>query len=278
MTMLGSVGSLWRYPVKSMLGERIDACEVGDRGVAGDRAYALLDVATGKVVSAKHPRLWGGMFSFSAAYLTEPVVGDAPPLVRITLPDGSTITSDDASVDESLSEAIGRKVVLSSSPPKVAKIEEEWLDIEGAGPHRSKTTEETLAAVAPGTFFDATPLHVLTTSSLARFAELSPESAWDERRFRPNVVVRTDGAGFVENEWAGREVRLGDVVMMGLVPAPRCVMTTLPQGDLPRDAGILRTPAEHNRLDVPTYGPGACVGLYGVVVQGGAVRLGDPVT
>ncbi len=121
----------------------------------------------------------------------------------------------------------------------------------------------------PGTFFDAAAVHVLTTATIDRLRELYPDGRFEPRRFRPNVIVTTDAPGFVENDWVGRGLLLGDDVRLEITgPCPRCVMTTLPQADLPKDPGILRAAAKHN---------GANVGVYASVVRGGTVRRGDPV-
>ena len=277
----GSVTSLWRYPVKSMLGEELDAAELGERGVLGDRAYALLDRIDGKVASAKNPRKWPRMFEFHAEFAAPVHRGTEAPPVRITLPDGTLLISDQADVDEILSRALQREVTLQAAEqdrrgvvestvpnPWLAQAEEYWPDMEGLD-YRDTVTDFDLPE---GTFFDAAVVHLLTTATLGRLHELYPEGRFDVRRFRPNVVVEAaDGAeDFVENAWIGRTVRIGDGVRVAVTgPCPRCVMTTLPQGNLPKDAGILRTAARHN---------GVNVGVYAGVLQGGQIHRGDPIT
>src|SRR6266550_9043842 len=103
---VGSVVSLWRYPVKSMLGEELNASNVTDRGLAGDRGYALVDNADGKIASAKNPRKWPRMFTFRAALAADPARGESLPAVRITLPNGDLVTSEQADHDERLSDAL----------------------------------------------------------------------------------------------------------------------------------------------------------------------------
>jgi uncharacterized protein len=94
-----------------------------------------------------------------------------------------------------------------------------------------------------------------------------------------NLIVRVDPDGFVENDWIGHTLAVGDGVSLPVILAdPRCVMITLPQGDLPKDPGILRTPAQHNRVEIPGLGRYPCVGVYATVGAGGKVRRGDPVT
>lgn len=264
----GSVVALWRYPVKSMMGEELNACEVTNRGVLGDRAYALVDPTNGKVVSAKNPRKWGDLFSFRANYATPPRLGEPAPPVIITLPDGSTLDSTEDQVDETLTGALGRDVRLDTAAPEEPSLEEYWPDIEGLD-HQDTVTDE---AMPTGTFFDLAVLHILTTATLDRLRELYPEGRFETRRFRPNIVVETSSteSAFVENDWIGRSITIGDEVQLAITGAcPRCVMITLPQGDLPRDRGILRTAAKHNDVHV---------GVYAAVTQGGMIRSGDKVT
>jgi hypothetical protein len=277
---LGSVVSLWRYPVKSMMGEELNAAEVGERGMLGDRAYALVDSSDGRVASAKNPRKWPRMFEFRATFVEPPRRGAEMSAVRITLPDGTAITSDHADVHESLSRALEREVKLeaaergqrevveSSFPnPWAPRAEEYWPDMEGLE-HRDTVTDFDLPE---GTFFDCAVVHVLTTATLDRLRELYPQGRFEVRRFRPNVVVDTSNGvtGFVEDAWIGRTVHIGEEVRLGITgPCPRCVMTTLAQGDLPKDSGILRTAARHNDVNV---------GVYASVMRGGHVRRGDAI-
>jgi len=274
------IDALFRYPVKSMLGESIAASIVGDRGLLGDRGYALVDQETGMVASAKNPRRWSVLFACRAAYLAEPHDAAELPPVEITGPGGETIRSDDPGAHAALSRIVGRAVRLETRPPKGAKLEQYRLPVEGFADERDDTvTDEKIAAVAPGTFFDAAPLHVVTTASLTRLHELSPETSFPPARFRPNAVVAVDdAAGFVENDWVGHSVALGAEVQASVfLAAPRCVMTTLEQADLPRDNTVLQTVARHNRFDIPGLGPSSCVGVYALVTRGGGVQQDDPV-
>src|SRR5881275_3568424 len=91
---LGSVVALWRYPVKSMMGEELNSAEVGERGLVGDRRFAVVDASTGKVAGAKNPRKWGNFFDFRAAYVEPPQTGSELPAVRLTMPDGTIVTSE----------------------------------------------------------------------------------------------------------------------------------------------------------------------------------------
>jgi uncharacterized protein YcbX len=277
----GSVESLWRYAVKSMAGEELDASEVTGRGLLGDRAYALVDSADGKVASAKNPRKWPQMFEFGATFADSPRPGAALPTVRITLPDGTAVSSEQPDVDAALSRALDRQVHLQAAEPGqvevtestfpnpwTAKAEEYWPDMEGLD-FRDTVTDFDLPE---GTFFDIAVVHVLTTATLDRLHELYPEGQMATRRFRPNIVIDAGegAAGFVENDWIGRTLHLGEQVQLAITePCPRCVMITLPQGGLPKDSGILRTAAQHNSVHV---------GVYASVLHGGQVHRGDAIS
>jgi uncharacterized protein len=265
----GSVAGLWRYPVKSMMGEEVNAAEVSERGVLGDRQLAVIDAATGKVAGAKNPRKWGNFFDFRAAFVEPPHGGATLPPVRVTLPDGAIMTSDQPDVAQVLSAALGREVALArAGGTGGAQAEEYWPDMPGLD-HRDTVTDWELPE---NTFFDLAIVHLLTTATIDRLRELYPAGRFEVRRFRPNIVVSTPpgAAGFVENDWIESTVAIGDEVRLRITGGcPRCVMTTLPQGDLPRDPGILRTAAQHNSANV---------GVYADVVSGGTIRRGDRVT
>lgn len=215
-----------------------------EQGLLGDRAYALVDAETGKVASAKNPKRWPNLFQCHAALTESPETTWELPSVRITLPDGATVTSDDNGVDEALSGLVGRRVTLERTAPAEPVLEEYWPDMEGLSPegHRDTVTDERIGTAAPpGTFFDLAPMGVLTTATLDRLAELYPQGRFDVRRFRMNLIVEVDADGFVENDWIGHTLAVGaDVRLAVTVADPRCVMITLPQGDLPKDPGILR--------------------------------------
>jgi uncharacterized protein YcbX len=288
---VGTVRALWRFPVKSMLGEEVDAVDVSDGGVVGDRIYALTDRETGKVVSAKHPKLWPNMLACRATFVEPPNGGAELPAVRIDLADGSSVRSDDADVDAVLSRFFGRDVELANAADNGYTIDQYHPDEENYDPdgHRDEVVEAQLgaaffnerglpSAVAEGSFFDLFPLSVLTTSSLDQFGELEPEMDFDVRRFRMNVIVDTPGSGFVENEWPGHSLAIGDDVRLGVaLPDPRCVMPSLAHQELPRDPRILKALARHNRIDVA----GAmypCAGVYAVAEATGTIRKNDRVS
>jgi MOSC domain-containing protein len=263
---IGSVASLHRYPVKSMMGEELNETRVGTKGFQGDRAFAIADAETGKIASAKNPSKWPTLFSFHAAF-TKPLNGDTLPPARITMPDGSTVSTEDKNIATRLSSSLGKPVRFLKSATSAGTLEEYWPDIDGLA-KRDVVTDEAMPAE---TFFDLGMIHLLTTATLDSYRALYPEGRFEPRRFRPNLVIQTppDFKGFPENEWDEKILTIGGDVKIKITgPCGRCVMTTLPQDDLPKDTGILKTAARHNQ---------ARVGAYASVLQGGVIRAGDSV-
>ncbi len=272
--MLGTVTTLRRYPVKSMLGENLDASDVSLRGLARDRRLAVVSRRTGKVASAKYPRLWRDLLTLSAEALDD----DA----RITLPDGKSVCSTDADVDEVLSALLNEPVTLTATPPPGASLDRavpEAVLRDGIKAQVPAELIEIGAGAPPGTFVDFAPLHLLTTATLDRIAELSPYRRAHLERYRPNVVIRTEAGGFAENDWLGRDLRVGhDLVLRVIARTPRCAVPTLAHGDLPHDAEALRVLARNNRV-TPLAGldPEPCAGVYAEVLHPGRIRVGDAV-
>jgi MOSC domain-containing protein len=288
---LGSVSALWRYPVKSMQGEQISSAPITERGILGDRAYALLDRDTGHIASAKHPRKWSALLACRAAFDEPPQLGAPLPSLRLTLPDGSVISSAQPDADKLLSHALGRAVALVTHTVAAPTREADRtpLDDDSAEP---VIRQETIAHAAPaGTFFDYAPLHILTTATLDHAQDLYPAGRFAISRFRPNIVVApAEGQrGFVENAWIGQTLVIGAELRLRVIdPCPRCVVTTLAQADLPHDPAILRTLGRHNTAASATLAPGvifpAIAGIYARVLRDGmlccnaAIRLesGEP--
>ncbi len=174
-TRAGSVVALWRYPVKSMMGEELNSSEVTDRGLLGDRQFAVVDSATGKVGGAKNPRKWGSFFDFRATYAEAPKLGGRISPVRITLPDGEVVGNDQADLEQILSRAFGREIAFVEARAEgmtSGVAEEYWPDIAGLE-YRDTVTDFELPA---GTFFDSAVVHLLTTSAIDRLRELSGEA------------------------------------------------------------------------------------------------------
>jgi uncharacterized protein len=288
---VGTVEALWRFPVKSMLGEELDAADLSQRGVVGDRAYALRDKQTGKVASAKHAKLWPDLLKCRASFVAPPRAGSELPSARIDLADGTSVLSDAPDADAVLSRFFGRDVELASAADHGYTIDQYHPDVEDYDPegHQDEVVEAQLgaaffnerglpSAVPEDSFFDLYPVSVLTTSTLDRLGELEPESEFDVRRFRMNVIVGLPERGFVENDWVGHSIAIGEEVRLGVaLPDPRCCMPSVEQEDLPRDPKILKALARHNRIDVA----GAlfpCAGVYAVAESTGTIRKNDRVS
>jgi uncharacterized protein YcbX len=288
---VGTIRALWRFPVKSMLGEELVAADLTEGGIVGDRAYAIRDKKTGKVASAKHSKRWPNLLECRAAFVEPPRPGDELPPVRIELADGNSVLSDASDVDAVLSRFFGRDVELARAAQNGYMIDQYHPDLENYDPdgHRDEVVEAQLgaaffnerglpSAVPEDSFFDLYPLSVLTTSTLDQLGDLEPQCRFDVRRFRMNVIVDTPARGFVENEWLGRTLAIGDGVRLGVsLPDPRCCMPGLPQEDLPRDPQVLKALARHNRIDVA----GAlypCAGVYAVAEATGTIRKDDRVS
>ncbi len=276
----GRVDRLWRYPLKSMQGDAFAALDVTASGIVGDRAFALVDVESGKLVSAKNVRHFPGVLDCHAGYVVPPRAGDALPALRITFPDGTTADSDDADVDARLSAWFGRTVRLDRADAHgdatAANVQPLTTIQARVGPQLS---ESLLLAdtVSITPFIDLFPCSLITRATLHRLSALAPASSFDERRFRLNATLEVAGEGFVENGWLGSTVALGDEVRLFVAMAdPRCALTTLAQPGLALDAEVLRTMNAHNRL--PTLiGDQPCAGVYASVLRTGAVRVGDAV-
>ena len=262
------MANLWRFPVKSMAGEELEEAEISKVGIAGDRAYALIDGETGDVVSASSARLFPGLLNFRASFVKPPSPGRELPPVRIKMPDGREVTTECGEVDRALSAHFRREVTLARADrtvPQWAGLE--FFDESGIAPPG-----------VPGGFFDLYPMSVMTTATLARLAESRPSSRFDLRRFRMNVIVSSDEAGFPENDWVGLSIALGGEARLRVsVPDPRCVMATLAQDDLPHDPGILRAVVRDNSLEIGKAGLLPCAGVYAIIETPGTVRIGDPV-
>lgn len=256
---MNTVASLWRYPIKSMMGEELRSTAIIEKGLQGDRAIALVDTETGKIVSAKNPKRWPSFFSFRAIY--EDI--EKSNTIRITLPDGTTVKTGDKDANTVLSNTLGRQVKIISQAPDNAQLEEYWPNIEELDNQDIVTDED----MPKGTFYDLAIIHLLTTSTLNELSRLYPEGRFEARRFRPNIIINTEEPGFVESGWIGKTISIGDTVVLKITDhCPRCVMTTLKQGDLPKDTNILRAAAQHNE---------AHVGVYAEVIKGGTINCDD---
>jgi hypothetical protein len=278
----GRITEIWRYPVKSMGGERIAEAMLGANGVPGDRAWAVRDEVRGGIRGAKKiPAL----MRCSARYTSAPSPGRAP-APEIGLPGGETLLADAPDANERVSAAVGTKVTLwplrpasdlehyKRGAPDTPDVAAELRAIFGRSPDEplpdlSVFPPDLFAYESPpGTYFDAFPLLLLSTASLRRIQQLAPASRVDVRRFRPNFVVDAPGDGFPELAWAGQRIRIGGAVLAVGVPCPRCVMITHGFDDLPKDPGLMRALVRE---------AGGIAGVYASVAEPGPVRAGDAI-
>lgn len=248
------VKAIWRYPVKSLGGEELLHAQIREkRGILGDRAYALVDVNTGKVASAKKPKPWGKLLELRASYTDEPVTYGLEPPITVHFPDGQELRSDEDGLDAAISEFVGREV--------------EMVRAYGEA-HRTTVAGLTMPV---GTFFDAREIHIITTNAIKRMRAMSPDSVFEPERFRPNLLIKVWGSRseFPEDEWVSQRLEIGwrTVVHVEKVTG-RCVMTNLAQPGLEPDSNILRTAHSFREGNF---------GVYAKVVNVGPIRVGDMV-
>jgi hypothetical protein len=229
-------------------------------------------VDSGKILSAKQPRVATALLDLHADL--DPDTDE----VTITIGDRRIRTTDRVAAEAALSEHLGRAVRLESSVAPDDVYESYWPEVDDVLLSDVSIDLPIAMSTAKESFVDLAALQLVSTASLARLAALAPDSSIVTRRFRPSLVIDTGPAvdGFVENEWRGRRARLGGATIAFTDPSPRCVMTTVAQGDLPADLEVLRTLARHNRIDTPGLGNFACLGIYAEVAEPGAVAVGDP--
>lgn len=273
MKLVGHVQALWRYPVKSMLGERLPRLAVDHRGVVGDRAYALWDPQAQRVASAKNPRRWAELLAYSARYLEEPSPAAPLPAVEVFGPLAGadeppiSLRSDDPALVARLAERLGRGVTLLDQAPTGASLDQYWPPVEG----RAFQNVTNPLVLPEGTFFDACPIHAISTATLAALRRLEPDLDFAVERFRPNLLIEPSEAvdDFVEERWEGGDLAIGESLVLRVDGGcPRCVITTLAQGSLPESLEILRATARHNRVTA---------GIRLSVRQPGPLAVGDPV-
>ena len=303
---IGTVKEICRYAVKSMAGEKLEQCTVGTLGIPGDRGWAIRDETTSEITNGKN---FPVLMQCSARYREAPAPGFIPN-VDMTFPDGTTIGSDATDVNARLTELLRKPVslwplrpaedlkhyrrhsrmarlfgrlarfrtfraalpALTSFGPANEQLREGFSREPGEPlPDLSTLPPEVIEFTSPpGTYFDAFPIHVLTTASLDMMARLNPTAKWEMRRFRPNFLIETraDIKGLVEAEWGGRKLHVGGVELRCEIPTVRCGMTIQAQAGLEKDPSILRTivrDADQN------------LGVYASVVGAGEVRVGDVV-
>ena len=280
MKTLGTIKEIWRYPVKSMGGERLNQCVIGNKGLKGDRGWAVRDDTVKEIRGARYlPRL----LDCSARYLTEPQE-EPYPAATITLPDRTEIRSNADDINQRLSDWVGKPVSIWPIQPAdntehyrrlpidEAKLREEFArEPDEPIPDLNQFPEILMKYVSvPGTYFDVTPLQILTTSTLAFLQDKNPDSNWSTQRFRPNIVIDTGGdQELVENNWLGKSIRLGEVELSCDAPTPRCAITIQSQGEIiSKDPKILRTIVKESNQNL---------GLYCNINKAGIIRIGEEV-
>jgi len=279
-------------------------CSVGNQGIPGDRGWALRDETTGEITNAKR---FPVLMQCSAKYL-KPPTSEFIPNVEIRFPDGTVVYSDDSDINKKLSNLLAKPVSLWPLQPasnvehyrrksSVARLigplakyrafrallpaitsfgqaNAQLRETFSREPYEPIPDVSVLPAEVlqftspPGTYFDAFPIHVLTTASLGTMERLNPNAQWDVRRFRPNFLLETDARfkSLIESEWNGQRLRIGSAVLQCDIPAMRCGMTMHAQEGLPKDPSILRSivkDADQN------------LGVYAKVATPGEIRLGD---
>jgi uncharacterized protein YcbX len=285
MQVIGTVKEIWRYPVKSMAGERMKSAKVSARGIYGDRGWAIRDEKAGEIRNARKLPM---LLHCTAVYTREPNADDAPP-AQITLPDGTTFRSDSTEANARLSELLGRSVSIwpiqppserellkrgaPDNPDMRAEMREVFGRLENEPlPDFSTLPRQILEFTSPfGTFFDAFPFNVLTTASLNTLSAHNPAADFDTRRFRPNVLIETKSGieGLAEAEWSGRTLRIGATRIKVEMPTVRCVIPTLDQPGVKKDPSVLRTIVRDAAQNL---------GAYATIASGGTIALGDEVT
>jgi hypothetical protein len=270
------VSELWRYPVKSMAGERLDVAEIATDGIDGDRRWAVRDLETGKLVSAKQPRPWGALLNWEASTALDGSI-------VVVAPDGHEYLAGDSELNAALTFEFGGPLAMTAVE---LGREETYASVWPEIPGTALSDMELDLPVAMGTprasFVDMAALHLVTAESIDYLASLVAETVdgvmLDARRFRPSVVLRATvgepSEGFADLDWTDVAATLGGATIRISGPAPRCVMTTLGHHDLPRANAVLQTLAAHSQRDTG-MGVFACLGTYAEVESSGMLHVGD---
>lgn len=301
---IGTVNQIWRYAVKSMAGERLESTTVEKMGIPADRGWAVRDESTGETTNGKRIPL---LMQTEARYRESPSDGAIPHVV-MRFPNGVELASDADDVNERLSELLGKRVSLWPRRPatdlefyrrksKIARAFAKLARVPGFRaaipvltsfgkanadlreafsrepgepvPDLSNLPAEIFEFTSPlGTYFDAFPIHLLTTSSIEAMKRINPAATWDVRRFRPNFLIETDVEGLIESNWSGKTLRLGNVELRCEIPCVRCGMTMQAQKEFPKDPSILRSIVKDANQNF---------GSYANVTKPGEVRVGDVV-
>jgi len=269
---------IWRYPVKSVIGEQVPSVEVAAHGFVGDRQWAVRDEVRGGIRGAKK---FGGLMRLRAEVMSDGAT-------RIHFPDGTALEAGNPALDARLSLELDHRVSLQSLPaatnldhfrrgePDNEDLLTELRAIFGRDedeplPDLSIFPPEIIEFESPpGTHHDAFPLLVVSTSALRSLSSALPDSVIDVRRFRPSIVIDTgDQTGHPEFGWVGRHLQIGEVELLIGVACPRCVMVTREvSADIPADRAVLR----HIIRELDQN-----VGVYATVMTPGTIKAHDTV-
>ena len=273
--MTYSISELWRYPVKSMGGERVESLELRTSAVVGDRQWAVRNTETGKIASAKRPRPYGQLLSWRARTQVEGglvVVG----------PDGREYAVGTGELDSALTEALGE-------PVQVVEVEEgrdetygsEWPEIPGTVLSDVEVDLPIAAITEKTSFVDASAVHIIVNQSMAHLASLLDGANLGVERFRPNIVLDAhDDTGwdeFADLAWRDLDVKIGEVELRIGDATPRCVMTTVAQPGYEQAKSVLQVLAATARKQFD-YGAFACFGTNAEVTAAGTIKVGDTLT
>lgn len=281
---VGTVSQLWRYPVKSMGGEQIESTQIDHNGVAGDRGWVVREGADNRT-ARQLPRL----LHCAARYLDDPSADQRSPSFEVTLPDNEALASSADNFDQRLSEVLGREIAVLPLRPaedldhyrrppadpnldQIASMREVFgLEPDDPFPDFGAIPMDVLAQFQspPGTYFDAFPIHILTTASLNELASLGAGDDADVRRFRPNVLIDTgDTEGLLEVDWTGKKLRLGGVLIELKTTTVRCSIPAHAQRDFSSSRAVGRALIEQTKQHL---------GSYCHVLESGTVSVGDQV-
>jgi uncharacterized protein len=279
-TTVGTVDTIMRFPIKSLLGESLKECEIVASGLLGDRGHALVDTSTGKIASAKQPNLWRDLLGFRASTTSQ----TDPRSITVSDGAGNKIDLSDPDFDAKVSEWLGRMIKLINVRPTGIELNRARPDEVMAEGMDATVTQDVLAiaAAAPdGGFFDFAPLHVMTSASLEAIRSAAPAASIRAERYRPNIVIETPPSMvFGENKWIGRKLRIGQSVSLEVIaPTPRCAVPMLAHGALPQSREAVAAVNKLNKIEFPLLGPGTfpCLGAYAKVITTGPISCGDRV-
>lgn len=245
------VVALWRYPIKAMLGESLAEIDIGSAGPAGDRRWVVVDAQSGKRIANRRGRT-DPRLRACRAELAPSGEASGPLTPRVTLPDGTVLTG--GRLEDGLSELLDRRVCLERAESRDGRLG------------------------APGGHQDFAPVHIIVSETLRYLRSIAPDSDWDARRFRPNVLLEDSHGGerFAEDRLIGGRLRARSGLELTVgVPTLRCVVPTRASEELPADPSILRTLDARHPVDLGPLGHSGCVGAYAEVLAAGALAVGD---